>query len=136
MADLVPGPQQIDEGKHMLNWAILKRALHMGAVCGILGMLVPTLAAAQPATQLAAYQTIAKDALKLVAAGDMGGASKKLLDLETKWDASGLDAKLPDLDDQLDAMKGAVSRGDKKKSTAELNSYLQMIAEASKPKAH
>ena len=62
--------------------------------------------------------------------------AKKLLDLETKWDASGLDAALPDLDDQLDTMKGAVSRGDKKKSTAELNTYLQMIAEASKAKAH
>src|SRR5580700_5461574 len=98
MADLVPGPQQIDERKHMLNWAFLKRALHVGAVCAILGMLVPTLSAAQPAKDLAAYQTIAKDALKLVAAGDMSGASKKLLDMESKWDASGLQAPYPDLD--------------------------------------
>ena len=120
----------------MLNWAFLKRALHVGAVCAILGMLVPTLSAAQPATDLTAYQTIAKDALKLVAAGDMGGAHKKLLDLEAKWDSSGLDAALPDLDDQLDTTMAAVGHGDKKKSTAELNNYLQMIAVASKPAAH
>src|SRR5580700_9040069 len=108
MADLVPGPQQIDERKHMLNWAFLKRTLHVSAVCAILGMLVPTLSAAQPATDLTAYQTIAKDALKLVAAGDMGGASKKLLDLESKWDSSGLNASFPDLDEQMDTMKDAV----------------------------
>ena len=120
----------------MINWDFLKRALHVSVVCAILGVLVPTVATAQPAPNLVPYKTLATDALKLVAAGDMNGASKKLLDLETKWDASGLDAALPDLDDQLDAMKGAVSRGDKKKSTAELNTYLQMIAEASKAKAH
>ena len=120
----------------MINWDFLKRALHVSVVCAILGILVPTVATAQPAPNLAPYKTLATDALKLVAAGDMNGASKKLLDLETKWDASGLDAALPDLDDQLDTMMGDVSRGDKKKSTAELNTYLQMIAEASKAKAH
>ena len=96
-------------------------------------MAVPTLSAAQPAADLTAYQTMAKDALKLVAAGDMGGASKKLLDLEAKWDASGLNASFPDLDDEMDTMKDTVSSGDAKKSTVELNRYLQMIAEASKP---
>jgi len=120
----------------MLNRTFLKRALHVGAVCAILGMLVPTLSAAQSAPDLTIYQTIAKDALKMVAAGDMSAAHKKLLDLEAKWDSSGLDASLPDLDEQMDTMMVAVSRGDKKKSTAELNSYLQMIAEASKPSAH
>ena len=135
MADLVPGPQQIDEGKHMLNWAFLKRALRVGAVCAILGMLLPTLAAAQPATELAAYQTIAKDALKLVAAGDMGGASKKVLGLESKWDASGLQTSFPDIDDQMDTMIAAVGSGNAKKATAELNTYLQMIAAVPKPSA-
>ena len=120
----------------MINWDFLKRALHVSAVCAILGVLAPTVATAQPAPNLALYKTLATDALKLVTAGDMKGASKKLLDLEAKWDASGLDGALPDLDEQMDTMKDAVSSGDKKKSTAELNTYLQMIAEASKPAAH
>jgi len=99
-------------------------------------VLVPTVATAQPAPNLVPYKTLATDALKLVTRGDMKGAHKKLLDLEAKWDASGLDAALPDLDDQLDTMMGDVSRGDKKKSTAQLNTYLQMITQASKAKAH
>jgi len=118
----------------MINWDLLKRALHVSAVCAIVGM--PGVAAAQPAPDLTPYKTLATDARKLVAAGDMKGASKKLLDLEAKWDASGLDAALPDLDDEMDTMKSAVSSGDKKKATAELNTYLQLIAEQSKPKAH
>ena len=117
----------------MTNWNLLKRALHVSVVCAVLGLLVPSVAAAQPAPNLAPYKTLATDALKLVTAGDMKGASKKLLDLEAKWDSSGLDAALPDLDDQMDTMKNAVSSGDKKKATAELNTYLQLIAEASKP---
>lgn len=111
----------------------LKRALHVGAVCALLGMLAPTVAAAQPAPDLAAYRTIAKDALKLVAAGDMGGASKKMLDLESKWDASGLQTSLPDLDEEMDTVKDAVDSGNAGKATAELNSYLQMLAKVSKP---
>ncbi len=117
----------------MTNWNLLKRALHVSVVCAVLGLLVPSVAAAQPAPNLAPYKTMATDALKLVTAGDMKAASKKLLDLEAKWDSSGLDAALPDLDDQMDTMKNAVSSGDKKKATAELNTYLQLIAEASKP---
>src|SRR4051812_3350692 len=119
----------------MKKWDFLKRALHVSVVCAILGMLVPAVATAQPAPNLAPYKTLATDALKLVTAGDMKGASKKLLDLEAKWDSSGLDAALPDLDDQMDALMTTVSSGDKKKATAELNSYLQLIAEASKPRA-
>jgi hypothetical protein len=119
-----------------MNGNFLKRALHLSVVCAMLGALAPTVATAQPAPNLTPYKTLATDALKLVTAGDMKGASKKLLDLEAKWDASGLDAALPDLDDEMDAMKVAVSSGDKKKSTAELNNYLQMIADASKSKAH
>jgi len=120
----------------MTNRNFLKRALYVSLACAMLGAAVPTVATAQPAPNLAPYKTLATDALKLVTAGDMKGASKKLLDLEAKWDTSGLDAALPDLDDEMDAMKVAVSSGDKKKSTAELKTYLQMIAEASKPKAH
>ena len=120
----------------MINWDFLRRALQVSVVCAIMGMFVPGVATAQPAPNLAPYKIFATDALKLVNAGDMKGASKKLLDLEAKWDASGLDAALPDLDDEMDTMKSAVSSGDKKKATAELNTYLQLIAEQSKPKAH
>ena len=120
----------------MLNLAFLKRTLHVGAVCAILGMLLPTLAAAQPATKLAAYQTIAKDTLKLVAAGDMKGASKKVLDMESKWDASDLQTSFPDLDDQMDTTIAAVGSGNAKKATTELNTFLQMIADVPKPSAH
>ena len=116
----------------MINF--LKRVLGVSVVCAMLG--IPTMATAQPAPNLAPYKIFNTDALKLVNAGDMKGASKKLTELETKWDASGLDSALPDLDDQLDTMMGSVSRGDKKKATAELNTYLQMIAAASKAKAH
>ena len=116
----------------MLNWTFLKRALQLGAVCAMLGMLVPTLAAAQPAAQLAPYQTIAKDALKLVAAGDTKGATKLMLDMEAKWDASGLEEKFPDLDDQMDTMRTAVASGNAKNATTELNKYLQMIDDYSK----
>ena len=120
----------------MTNWDFLKRALHVSVVCALLGMLVPMVATAAPAPpNLAPYKTLATDALKLVNAGDMKGANKKLLDLEAKWDSSGLDASLPDLDDEMDTMINAVGHGDKKKSTVELNNYLQMIAAASKPKA-
>jgi hypothetical protein len=120
----------------MLNWDFLKRAFHLIAVCAVLGLLVPAVATAQPAPKLAPYKVFATDALKLVSAGDMGGAHKKLLDMEAKWDSSGLDVEFPDLDEQMDTTIDAVSRGDKKKSTAELNNYLQMIAVASKPPAH
>jgi hypothetical protein len=118
----------------MLN--LLKRAFHVGAVCALLGLLAPTLAAAQPAPNLTPYRTMANDALKLVAAGNMSGASKKVLDIETKWDSSGLDSSLPDLDEEMDAVKDAVHSGDAKKATAELKNYLQMLAQASKPAAH
>ena len=123
----------------MTRWNFLKHAFQASVVCAILALLVPAVATAQPAPNLAPYKTLATDALKLVTAGDMKGASKKLLDLEAKWDSSGLDAALPDLDDQMDKMKDAVNSGDKKKSAAELNTYLQLIADASKPakpKAH
>jgi hypothetical protein len=117
-----------------MNWNFLKRALQMSVV--ISGMLVPAMAVAQKAPDLTAYKTLANDALKLVAAGDMEGASKKVLDLEVKWDSSGLDSLLPDLDEEMDAVKDAVHSGNAKNSTAELHNYLQMLGEASKPAAH
>lgn len=118
----------------MMNWNVLKRAFLASMVCAGFGLLALTTAMAQPAPNLTPYKTMATDALKLVNAGDMKGASKILHDLEAKFDSSGLDAALPDLDDQMDTMLTAVGSGDKKKSTAELNSYLQMIAEESKAK--
>jgi hypothetical protein len=131
---LAPQLHQFNERKHMLN--LLKRALHVSAVCAILGMLVPIVATAQPARDLTAYKTLASDALKLVTAGNMAGAKKKVSDLEAKWDASGLDLLLPDLDQEMDAVKDAVDSGNAKDSAAELNSYLQMLAKPSKPAAH
>jgi hypothetical protein len=121
----------------MLNWTFLKRALHVSAVCALLGLLAPSVAtAAQSAPDLTPYKTMANDALKLVAAGDMAGASKKVSDLETKWDGSGMDLLLPDLDEEMDAVKDAVRSRNAKASTAELNTFLQMIARTSKPAAH
>src|SRR3954464_14348431 len=49
------GPHWFYERKDMTNWEFLKRALHVSVVCAILGLLVPTLAAAQPAPNLAPY---------------------------------------------------------------------------------
>ena len=118
----------------MMNF--LKRAFHVGAVCAILAMLVPTVGAAQPAANLTAYRTLANDTLKLVTAGNMAAASKKVLELEDKWDAAGMDSLHPDLDEQMDAVKDAVHSGNAKKSTEELNGFLQMLAAESKPAAH
>jgi len=96
----------------------------------------PTMAAAQKAPDLTAYRTMATDTLKLVSAGDMKGAAKKVSDLETKWDGAGMDSLLPDLDEEMDAVKDAVRSGNAKKSTAELNNFVGMLREASKPAAH
>lgn len=97
--------------------------------------LTPTLPAAQKTTtpDLKPYQTMAQDALKLVTAKDMKGASKKMDELEAKWDASGLNQTLPNIDSEMDAAKDAVASGDAKKATAELNTYLGLLDRASKP---
>jgi hypothetical protein len=68
-----------------------------------------------------------------VTAKDMKGASKKMAELEEKWDSSGLDQTLPNIDSEMDAAKDAVKSGDAKKATAELNTYLGLLARASKP---
>jgi hypothetical protein len=59
----------------------------------------------------------------LVAAKDMKGASKKMEELEGKWDASGLNQTFPNIDSEMDA----------KNATAELNTYLGLLDRASKP---
>ena len=119
----------------MLTLSFLKHAFLAVAVCAMLCALTSTLRAAQQATtpNLKPYQTLAQEALKLVTAKDMKGASKKMDELEGKWDSSGLDQTLPDIDNQMDAAKGAVASGDAKKATAELNTYLDLLARASKP---
>lgn len=119
----------------MLTRTLLKHALLPIAVCAMLCALTPTLSAAQKAAapDLKPYQTMAQDALKLVGAKDMKGASKKMDDLEEKWDGSGLNETYRDIDEQMDASKDAVASGDAKKATAELNKYLEMLDKASKP---
>ena len=74
----------------------LKHAFLAVAVCAMLCALRPAPLAAQQATtpDLKPYQTMAQDALKLVAAKDMKGASKKMDELEEKWDGSGLNQKI------------------------------------------
>ena len=119
----------------MLTRNFLKHAFLAVAVCAMLCALTSTLRAAQQATtpDLKPYQTLAQEALKLVTAKDMKGASKKMDELEGKWDSSGLNQTLPDIDHQMDAAKDAVASGDAKKATAELNKYLDMFDKTSKP---
>jgi hypothetical protein len=119
----------------MLTRNFLKHAFLAVAVCAMLCPLTSTLRAAQQATtpDLKPYQTLAQKALKLVTANDMKGASKKMAELEGKWDSSGLDQILPNIDSEMDAAKDAVKSGDVKKATGELNTYLGLLARASKP---
>ena len=119
----------------MLTRSFLKHAFLAVAVCAMLCALTSTLRAAQQATtpNLKPYQTLAQEALKLVTAKDMKGASKKMDELEGKWDSSGLDQTLPNIDSEMDAVKDAVKSGDAKKATAELNTYLGLLDRVSKP---
>ena len=119
----------------MLTRTFLKHALLVVAVPAMLCAFTSALPAAQKATtpDLKPYQTLAQDALKLVTAKDMKGASKKMDELEGKWDASGLNQTLPNIDSEMDAAKDAVKSGDAKKATAELNTYLGLLDRASKP---
>jgi len=119
----------------MLTQTVLKHAFLAVAVSAMLCAFTSTLPAAQKATtpDLKPYQTMAQDALKLVAAKDMKGASKKMDELEGKWDASGLEQTLPNVDSEMDAAKDAVKSGDPKKATAELNTYLGLLDRVSKP---
>jgi hypothetical protein len=119
----------------MLTRSFLKHAFLAVAVCAMLSAVTSTLPAAQQAAtpNLKPYQTMAQEALKLVTANDMKGASKKMDELEGKWDSSGLNQTLPNVDSEMDAAKDAVKSGDAKKATAELNTYLDLLARASKP---
>jgi hypothetical protein len=128
-------PDKYERRIHMLTRSFLKHAFLAVAVCAMLCALTSTLRAAQQAAtpNLKPYQTLAQEALKLVAANDMKGASKKIAELEGKWDSSGLDQTLPNIDSEMDAVKDAVKSGDAKKATAELNTYLGLLARASKP---
>ena len=112
----------------MLTRTFLKHAFLAVAVCAMLCALTSTLRAAQQATtpNLKPYQTLAQEALKLVTAKDMKGASKKMDELEGKWDSSGLNQTLPNIDSEMDAAKDAVKSGDAKKATVELNTYLDL----------
>jgi hypothetical protein len=87
---------------------------------------------AAPAYDLTPYQAIAKEALELVSTGNMAGAKKKVGELEAKWDSNNLREPLPKIDEQMDAVKDAVSSGDAKKATAELNRYLDMLEKSQK----
>jgi hypothetical protein len=128
-------PDKYERRIHMLTQSFLKHAFLAVAVCAMLCALTSTLRAAQQAAtpNLKPYQTLAQEALKLVTANDMKGASKKIAELEGKWDSSGLDQTLPNIDSEMDAVKDAVKSGDAKKATAELNTYLGLLARASKP---
>jgi hypothetical protein len=85
------------------------------------------------------YQTMAKDSLKLVAAGDMQMAWAKMKEVEAQWDAETTDLRAanPDLwtliDDQMDAAIAALTTTDAKKATDELNSYLEKVSRVPKP---
>jgi hypothetical protein len=119
----------------------LKHVFLAGAVYAALCGLAPALSAA-PASytyDMTPYETMAKESLKLVAAGDMKGALNKALELEGRWDdsTSELKAADPDLwdliDQQMDNVVGALGGKDTKKATKELNSYLELVARVPKP---
>jgi hypothetical protein len=97
--------------------------------CALFGVLAltPSAANAAAAYDLAPYQTMAKEVLELVTAGSMEDAKKKVGQLEAKWDGNNLRDAFPAIDQQMDAVKDAVNSGDAKKSTAELNRYVEMI---------
>jgi hypothetical protein len=89
---------------------------------------------------MSAFETLAKDAQKLVAAGDMAGAHKKMLELEEKWDSNTKDLKKADpplwnlIDKQMDAALEACDGKDAKKATTELNGFLEKLGRVPKPK--
>ncbi|HYM07286.1 MAG TPA: hypothetical protein VEU11_12065 [Terriglobales bacterium] len=125
----------------MLALLSLKNAFLAGAVCATLCVLAPASSAAPAAYtyDMTPYETMAKESLKLVAAGDMNGALKKARELEAKWDAEATDLRAADpdlwnlIDGQMDAAIAALMTTDAKKATEELNSYLEKAARVPKP---
>jgi len=124
----------------MLVRPFLGNVLLAAAVCVTLCVHASALRAATSHTyDTTPYEAMAKEALKLVAAGDMKGASETAKKLEAKWDAetNELRAADPDLwdliDKQMDAAIAALSTTDTKKAINELNSYLEKVARVPKP---
>jgi hypothetical protein len=125
----------------MLTLSSLKNALLASAVCATLCFLAPPLPAAPPSYtfDMTPYETTAKECLKLVAAGDMKGALKKAQEMEGKWDGGTTALQKADsalwgeIDEQMDATIAALRKTDAKKATAELNSYLELVARVPKP---
>jgi hypothetical protein len=119
----------------------LTKTLLAGAICAMLGALAPALPAAPPATayDMTPYETMAKETLRLVNAGDMKGALKEAKDLEQKWDKGTTDFKKSDaatwgsIDKQMDVVIAALKKNDAKKATDELNTYLEKLASVPKP---
>ena len=118
----------------------LKNAVLAGAVCAALFVMAPAVPAAPSYTyDMTPYETMAKESLKMVAAGNMKGALEKAHALEAKWDAEAADLQKADpalwsmIDGQMDATIAALSTTDAKKATAELNSYLELVARVPKP---
>jgi hypothetical protein len=120
----------------MLTLPFPKNTLVVGALCAVVCVLVPAWAA--NAYNTTPYETMAKETLKLVAAGDLNGALKKARDLEAKWDSETADLRAaePDLwgqiDTQMDAAIAALT-ADAKKATDEWNTYLKILARVPKP---
>ena len=116
----------------MLTLPFPKNTFVVGALCAVVCVLVP--AWPSNAYNTTPYETMARETLKLVAAGDLDGALKKARDLEAKWDSETADLRAaePDLwgqiDTQMDAAIEALTAADAKKATDEWNSYLKILA--------
>jgi hypothetical protein len=99
----------------MLTLLSLRNAFLAGVVCATLSVAAPVLSAARPSYsyETTPYETMAKEALTLVAAGDMKGALKDVKDLERKWDRETVDLRKADpalwstIDTQMDVALGA-----------------------------
>lgn len=125
----------------MLTLLSLRNALLAGAVYAALSFLAPVSSAARPSYtyDTTSYETMAKQALTLVATGDLKGALKEMKDVERKWDSETGDLKKADsalwttIDKQMDVALGALKKTDAKKATDELNNYLEQLARVPQP---
>jgi hypothetical protein len=122
----------------MLMKCLLKQVLTIVALISLLNIFTSALHPAQapPPGDLTFYKAAAKAALKLVADGDLTGATKKMVEAEKKWDSSGyLEDIYPDLDHQLDVALTALRSGDAKKATNELKHYFDIANNTPNPYA-